>query len=132
MLVSRPDMEYTYRNEAALIKDLKCLQNAIRENNRAMCVGLQEQYRPFLPDSLALSDDLSSKHREVDTLSLFLMPEDVPAEFYSPRKVSGDGNCLFNAISVCMVGNESLAIVLRLLTAAELYLQEDFYSNHPR
>ena len=124
-------MEYTYRNDAALIKDLKCLQNAIRENDRATCAELQEQYQPFLPDSLALSDDLSSKHREVDTLSLFLMPEDVPAKF-SPRKVWGDGNCLFNAISVCMVGNESLAIVLRLLTAAELYLQEDLYSNHPR
>lgn len=37
---------------------------------------------------------------------LMLMPENIPATL-KPRKVLGDGNCLFNTGSVCVVGNES-------------------------
>lgn len=60
-----------------------------------------------------------------------LMPENIPATL-KPRKVLGDGNCLFNTGSVCVVGNESLAVLLRLLTAAELFLQQNFYADHLR
>ena len=121
-------MEYRYN--AALMRDLKLLQNAIRQNNRVVCEELQERYQAFVPDSLVTSDELVSMHKE-DTFSLMLMPEDMPANL-KPRKVLGDGNCLFNAGSVCVVGNESLAVVLRLLTAAELFLQQNFYAAHPR
>ena len=113
------------------MKDLKLLQNAIRRNNRVVCEELQERYQAFLPSSLVTSEELASIHKE-DIFSM-LMPEDIPANL-KPRKVLGDGNCLFNAGSVCVVhvGNESLALVLRLLTAAELFLQQDFYADHPR
>ena len=33
----------------------------------------------------------------------------------TPVEVSGDGNCLFNAISVAIIGNESAAAELRLM-----------------
>ena len=121
-------MEHRYN--ASLMKDLKLVQNAIRKNNRAVCVELQERYQAFLPSSLVTSEELASIHKE-DAFSLMLMPEDIPANL-KPRKVLGDGNCLFNAGSVCVVGNESLAIVLRLLTAAELFLQQNFYADLPR
>ena len=121
-------MEHRYNS--SLMKDLKSLQNAIQKNNRVVCEELQERYQAFLPSSLVTSDELASIHKE-DALSLILMPDDVPANL-KPRKVLGDGNCLFNAGSVCVVGNESLAVVLRLLTAAELILQQDFYAYHPR
>ena len=121
-------MEHRYN--ASLRKDLKLLQNAIRKNNRVVCVELQERYQAFLPSSLVTSEELASIHKE-DAFSLMLMPEDIPANL-KPRKVLGDGNCLFNAGSVCVVGNESLAVLLRLLTAAELFLQQNFYADHPR
>ena len=118
------------RYNSALMKDLKLLQNVIRQNNRVVCEELQERYQAFVPDSLATSEELASIHKE-DTFSLMLMPEDMPANL-KLRNVLGDGNCLFNAGSVCVVGNECLAVVLRLLTAAELFLQQDFYADHPR
>lgn len=119
-----------HRCNSSLMKDLKLLQNAIQKNNRVVCEELQERYQAFLPRSLVTADELASVHKE-DAFSLILMPDDVPANL-KPRKVLGDGNCLFNSGSLCVVGHESLAVVLRLLTAAEMFLQQDFYAYHPR
>ena len=35
-------------------------------------------------------------------------------------RVSADGNCLYNNVSIHLVGNENLNLVLRLLTSIEL------------
>ncbi|KAJ7391232.1 hypothetical protein OS493_019363 [Desmophyllum pertusum] len=66
-----------------------------------------------------------------DTFASILKPDDIPADLV-PTKVTGDGNCLFNSASINLVGNEDLSVILRLLTAAELYLHANFYANHPR
>ena len=42
-----------------------------------------------------------------------------------------DSNCLYSAISVRMVGNNSLIHLLRILTSLELFLNNEFYSRHP-
>ena len=42
-----------------------------------------------------------------------------------------DGNCLYSAISVRMVRNNSLIHLLRILTSLELFLNNEFYSRHP-
>ena len=41
-----------------------------------------------------------------------------------------DSNCLYSAISVRMVGNNSLIHLLRILTSLELFLNNEFYSRH--
>ena len=115
----------------ALLNDLKRLRNGIKEDNRAVCIELQEYYGGFVPDTVAPFSTWEQKQREVDTLSQVLMPDDIPTEII-PTKVTGDGNCLFNSVSVLLVGSEDLAATLRLLTAAELYLHQDFYANHLR
>ena len=38
---------------------------------------------------------------------------------------------LYFAISVRVVGNNSLTHLLRILTSAELFLNHEFYSRHP-
>ena len=43
--------------------------------------------------------------------------------------MSTDGNCLFCAVSVALVGNESLARILRVLTAIELYENAIYYAQ---
>ena len=58
------------------------------------------------------------------------MPTDI-AKNLPPKTVSADGNCLYNSISVSMTGSEIMCHVLRLLVAAELYLEADFYAQHP-
>eukprot|EP00112_Aurelia_sp_Birch-Aquarium-sp1_P021266 Seg568.7 transcript_id=Seg568.7/GoldUCD/mRNA.D3Y31 product=Vertnin protein_id=Seg568.7/GoldUCD/D3Y31 len=44
---------------------------------------------------------------------------------------SADGNCLFNSISLCLVGSEVLADELRLRTCVELAQNVPFYTRHP-
>ena len=46
-------------------------------------------------------------------------------------RTSGYGNCLFNACSIALVGDESLGVSLRCLTAIELYQNAQYYALHP-
>ena len=45
--------------------------------------------------------------------------------------VSGDGNCLYNAVSVAISGKQKLCHTSRALTSAELFLNATFYASHP-
>ena len=47
-----------------------------------------------------------------------------------PRYVTGDGNCLFNSVSVVICGNESMTCELRVRTCIELVLNFEYYKNH--
>ncbi|XP_074652770.1 uncharacterized protein LOC141907100 [Tubulanus polymorphus] len=46
-----------------------------------------------------------------------------------PADVSGDGNCLFNAVSVGLCGCEDLATELRVRTCIEMVENSDFYQT---
>lgn len=41
------------------------------------------------------------------------------------------GDCLFSSVSLCLVGNNDLVVILRLLSSLELYLNSCYYSDHP-
>ena len=43
---------------------------------------------------------------------------------------TGDGDCLFNSVSIHMVGNESLSLELRYKTCLEMVLNEGTVSSH--
>ena len=42
-----------------------------------------------------------------------------------------DGNCFYSAISIRLVGNNSVIHLLRILTSLEFFLNYEFYSRHP-
>ena len=71
-----------------------------------------------------------------DKLGNALIPEDLPSStdeiIYKAVKTTGNGDCLYNAVSLALVGNESYAMLLRLLVALELALNVDFYAQHPK
>ena len=46
-------------------------------------------------------------------------------------RTSWYGNCLCNTCSIAIVGDESLGVSLRCLTAIELYRQPQNYAFHP-
>ena len=55
---------------------------------------------------------------EEDKLLNALIPEDLPSsadKIYKAVKTTGNGDCLYNAVSMALVGDESYAILLRLL-----------------
>ena len=43
--------------------------------------------------------------------------------------VNADGNCLFNSISICMVGSEYLATILRLFAVLQAVIHFDRYTD---
>ena len=76
----------------------------------------------------------------MDANKLAQRPEDVisksllPLGFKDLRPITStdDGNCLFNAVSIALTGDESLAVILWLLTVPELLAYSEFYSQHPQ
>ena len=46
-------------------------------------------------------------------------------------RTSADGNCLYNACSLALAGDESLAACLRCLISIELSRNPDYYASHP-
>ncbi|XP_044180490.1 uncharacterized protein LOC122961749 [Acropora millepora] len=68
-----------------------------------------------------------------DDLATFLIPDDVTrpgGQRLFALKATPNGDCLFNAISLLVRGNESAAMLLCLLVAGELYFNASFYANH--
>ena len=68
-----------------------------------------------------------------DDLATFLIPDDVTrpgGQRLFALKTTPNGDCLFNAISLLVRGNESAAMLLRLLVAGELYFNASFYADH--
>lgn len=50
---------------------------------------------------------------------------------YALFRTTGKGNCLYNACSLALCGNETLSSYLRCLTSLELYEHSTFYASHP-
>ena len=71
---------------------------------------------------------------EEDETADALIPEDLSSaeKKYKAVKTTANGDCLYNAASLTLVGNESYTTLLRLLVALELVLNADFYAQHPK
>ena len=46
-------------------------------------------------------------------------------------QATADGNCFYNAISIALLGNESLALELRIACCTEMLLNRKRYIYHP-
>lgn len=90
----------------------------------AIWIKQKDSFEPFVNTELMAKDELGQT----------LVPDDITCEDgyrFLACKATGNGNCLFNAASRILVGNESLCHFLRLLTTIELYTNSNFYANHP-
>ena len=66
-------------------------------------------------------------------LAKSLAPDDLPSQpDIVATRTTPDGTCLFNAVSLALVGDETQMSLLCLLVAAELILNSEFYTRHPR
>ena len=73
--------------------------------------------------------NLSGKTYDVDPLAIRLYPSDRPKDL-RPVKVTGDGDCLFQAASLFATGSEDSGCgELRCLTARELAENAPFYAH---
>lgn len=71
---------------------------------------------------------------EADDMANVLIPFDIawPNEDVVAIKTVENGNCLFNSLSYLSCQLTYLATPLRLLTAAELFLNAEKYTTHPK
>lgn len=67
-----------------------------------------------------------------DELGTSLIPEDVTdaGNQLVALKSKPNGDCLFNAVSITLFGNDTRSLLLRLLVAGELYFNRSFYADH--
>ena len=64
---------------------------------------------------------------------IFVSRSKIPGKVeFDAIKTSGDGNCLYRSVSLILVGNKILHLLLRLLTAIELFLHASYYASHPK
>ena len=86
----------------------------------------------FLPDvSTSHVQYMDLADYPVDPVGARLMERFVPGGHGSPLYSSPDGNCLFNALSIILFGNETKATELRLRTCIALLQNRELYEAHP-
>lgn len=109
------------------VADLKTLKEALISNNQDLCCKLRDKYsrKLNLNQSFPRSDKLKQ-----DQLAQSLIPCDAPTGLIA-HEVAGDGNCLYHAISLALVGTTEYSTCLRILTAIELFENAAYYGNHP-
>lgn len=116
--------------------DLLNLKLAIQSNNREHVEHIYELYKnelaPFSHTLIFSSEQLNGL--EMDTTAYDLIPSDFPLPLHKVSAIEtlGDGNCLFNSVSLLLCQSYRLSSVLRLLTAAELFVNANQYVNHPK
>ena len=74
---------------------------------------------------------ISSNFAETDLHALELMSSSDITGLGVPCTTSGDGNCLFNAVSLALSGGEDFSTELRLRTALEMILNSTRYTSRP-
>ena len=108
------------------------LQHLLREGAKNRILLIQNELRQSIDFRSRFTGEISQPM--TDCFAKALVPEDLPQEWEHaiPVKTKGDGNCLYNAASFCLVGDSRIASNLRKLTAIELYLNVSLYTDHPR
>ena len=69
-----------------------------------------------------------STYMPIDAYAQRFIPNDVPSDFV-PIQCQANGNCLFNAISILLCGDETMASELRVRTAVALIQLKDEFMN---
>lgn len=116
----------------AHIQDLTRFKNHLLNNEIDEVKSLLAKKQDALRD-VARATRLTLEDLPRDDLGTSLIPEDVTfkqGEIMFALIATPNGDCLFNAASVLLCGDESLTILLRLLVAGELYFNASFYADH--
>jgi len=110
------------------LDNFKCLlvNDGLEEARRILAHTLNE-FRKEIKTPSTLKDPPR------DDFATCLIPEDInraKGQRLFALKTTPNGDCLFNAASILLCGNESVAMLLRLLVAGELFINAPFYADH--
>ena len=95
----------------------------------------RERESVIMREPLVVTDELQTIHvyfqRSTDTVTMRLQEQYGLMLERRLLSVTGDGNCLFNAVSVALCGIERLADALHVRTVIEMVMSADKYKNSP-
>ena len=111
------------------LNDLEILDVSKSLTNKETAQQIHSNFAPLLRTKIGSFNGVIQRSG-IDSISMTLLP----AEFkeWVPLITPGDGNCLYNSVSMSLVGDTTLASLLRMLTAAELFAHSVFYAKHPQ
>jgi len=115
------------------VGDLRCLKftSAAVNFQRLQSITKEISAKYDKPIDSANAGKLAMPVRMTDNTAMKLFRDRDLKGDVRPIETTGDGNCLFNAVSIAICETEILATKLRLRTALELILNADFYGVHP-
>lgn len=96
---------------------LLVLSNFFQE--KAALIDLYESYVPI--------KEVIFLEKDIDRVAEKLLPSD---EICYPINCKGDGNCLYNSISLLICGNYNLVLELRLKTVREMLANKELYDTN--
>ena len=113
------------------IDDLKIVYKAIESGDNNKLTLMHNKHNHILQEILLKhNSNISLADFETDTVGNSFLALTQAGDEFRPIKTLGDGNCLFNSISLLLSSSYSLAISLRILCAIELSkFDENNYLN---
>nr|XP_047125919.1 uncharacterized protein LOC124807733 [Hydra vulgaris] len=110
------------------------VKNIMLQNDETKLIALKDILQKNI--SCCNNTILVDSYEEEKTLKNFEIY--LPKSFKEKHNVSyvvlrsqSTGNCLYSSISLRLTGNNCIVNDLRLQTSIELFLNAEFYSNHP-
>ncbi|XP_076062750.1 uncharacterized protein LOC143037941 [Oratosquilla oratoria] len=129
----KPSKEFNYGLSLQRLKD------AASDGNSSLLQEVAKKEQLFLRITPSISTPTNitkfEDDQEPDSNAIELLAKCVGGvKKQTPVCVAGDGNCLFNSVSVALCGNKELATNLRVRTVIEMVLNAEFYkekNNNP-
>ena len=88
-----------------------------------------QKFLKLLPPIIVPTKPLMLENLKIDLVSMEFLKITKKHQNKKALHVKGDGNCLFNAISVALTGNENISKELKLRTFIELIFNRKFYEE---
>lgn len=114
-------------------QDLKHFKRLLLDNKFEEAKKILAQNKGDFQKKLEVKIPSTLKDLPRDDFATVLIPDDVNrprGQRLFALKATPNGDCLFNASSILVRGNESAAMFIRLLVAGELFFNASFYADH--
>nr|XP_039258759.1 uncharacterized protein LOC120335330 [Styela clava] len=108
---------------------MRLAQSAKRSYKHFVECTIREEH--FLRQNFNIENKPSTYCQTTHWYSKKIMDENGIEKNKRPLVTTGDGSCLFNAVSIVLTGTEARAIELRLRTCVEMVKNKKFYTTHP-
>lgn len=121
---------FIMRNKLVIEEDLKHFHTSLltsKEDAKGLLNIKQEVFKEL---NLVAPDSFTAQLPE-DAFASALIPTDFcGGKEVLAVKAADNGDCLYNATSIALCGDESLALLLRLLVSGELFFNAKYYAEH--